>query len=199
MSSVVVKLGGSILFSQGGIQRFMRWWKSRPETSCAMIVGGGETVESMRLLNDYYPFEQVAMHWRCIRLMDATFECMAECLPECTAIAHESEFADLSSEMQTWEDSAKNVAENCKRLWLVRVGAFHHPESNDDLPRGWSVTSDSLAWVLAKKVSIQRICLLKSCVIPASTSWTELASLGIIDECFPTICDDSIAVEVCSI
>lgn len=198
MNTLVVKLGGSILFSQGGLQRFSRWWESRPETACAMIVGGGETVESMRILNRHEAFDQEAMHWRCIRLMDATLECVSEKFPEFPVVSHSTQFTSLQNEMENWL-KGKGPSKTTKQIWLVRVGAFHHPDARDGLPRGWSVTSDSLAWVLAKKLSIARICLLKSCTVPSTASMMELASLGVVDEYFPSLCDGSLTVELCTI
>jgi aspartokinase-like uncharacterized kinase len=77
---IVLKLGGSLLTQPDWYVRLRDWILQQPSGRYFMIVGGGEAVEAMRELDRIHALDQEAMHWRCVDLLDASFEIAAELL-----------------------------------------------------------------------------------------------------------------------
>lgn len=175
-SRAVLKLGGATLFSHNGIVPILRELTSKPDApSWYVIIGGGDTIESMRRLHQLYPkLNDEAMHWRCVDLLDSTWQIALELAPECQAI-----------------ESMEELVAACERgkpgLHLVRVGAFYHPDQLVHLPQhwlpkpGWQTTTDVLAWLLAKRIQADRLLLVKQCDCESIASLHEAMQRGIID------------------
>ncbi len=77
------------------------------------------------------------------------------------------------------------------RCFIVREGVYvvdahEYCRRNDDLPRSWDVTTDSIALFLAMREGADRLILLKSRSRPMGT-WKELADAGYVDRHFPTL------------
>ncbi len=189
---LVVKLGGSILHRTDGIAHFQNWLAKQTAQRLFLIVGGGEIIEALRDLNSKYQLDEVEMHWRCIRLLDATFEIVKEIFPQ--AIAIDCVASWLSGNFHS--DCSNSFS---TILYLVRVGGFYFRESRecrDALPENWETTSDSLALFLARLLGIDQVVLLKSCVIDDSKSIQDLARDGIIDEACWKLCGDNIQLRI---
>jgi 5-(aminomethyl)-3-furanmethanol phosphate kinase len=77
---VVVKLGGSLLSQPDWPEWLEAWLDEQPPGPKLLIVGGGQAIDAMRQLDRAHRLDTPAMHWRCIRLLDATFEVAAELL-----------------------------------------------------------------------------------------------------------------------
>jgi aspartokinase-like uncharacterized kinase len=58
---------------------------------------------------------------------------------------------------------------------------------DDELPRSWAVTSDSIAARVAAMKRAARLILLKSVDVPAGLPWPEAAANGWVDDYFPTM------------
>ncbi len=174
---IVLKIGGAALFGssafQDSIEQISQTYSS---SKIFAIVGGGETIESLRSLHRQYPhLDQARMHWRCIKLLDTTWDVATELLPTWTPIR-------ALSELQVAQSSL-----GCGR-YLVRVSCFYDAESIsladnlDELPRlGWETTSDAIAWYLAKIIQADRIVITKSREIANPATLAGLAEQGIID------------------
>jgi 5-(aminomethyl)-3-furanmethanol phosphate kinase len=171
----VVKLGGSLLSQPDWPARFRNWFDQQAADDYCMIVGGGGTIDAMRELDAVHRLPTAAMHWRCIRLLDATFEIAAELLPESTCTATLSELRNRLGDGISGR----------KRLLLVRVAGYYAESlaASIDIvpPIGWETTTDTLAVFLAKLIHADRVVLLKSCMIAEGLTLADAAKKGIVD------------------
>ncbi|MEI8213938.1 MAG: hypothetical protein WCI02_17440 [Planctomycetota bacterium] len=175
-SKAVLKIGGATLFSNVSWESLIEPLRgTNPTSSIYGIVGGGDTVDSMRALQKMYPqLSTEEMHWRCIRLLDATWEIACELLPRAIPIA-------TMSELQ------RSLSPRQPSVYLVRISAFYSPEAIVDLPShwlpkvGWETTTDALAWLLAKITSADRVWIVKQCDCQSIPSLHDAALRGIID------------------
>jgi hypothetical protein len=88
-------------------------------------------IDAMRDLDRLHPLNQTAMHWRCIQLLDATYEVVRELLPDWQTV----------DQRQAWEDWATSEDRSQSKQVLVRIGAWHpcpiHPRIGERLPMRW--------------------------------------------------------------
>ncbi|TWT83717.1 Amino acid kinase family protein [Planctomycetes bacterium CA13] len=173
----VIKIGGSLLLRKDLTRRMPRRIKEiahgQPSQNVA-IVGGGELVDAVRSLDQCRSLDATQTHWRCIELLQHTFEIFHQWFPTWHRI-------DSLQQLH----GATDVGFVTDRPTLVNVNAFYNRENAFDLPTDWRTTTDSLAALLAKQVDAAELVLLKSCEIDGSRSTTELASAGIIDTTLP--------------
>lgn len=178
----VVKIGGSLLTRPDWPMAFRDWVKRQPLGDYLTIVGGGEAVEAMRTLDRIHGLQVEAMHWRCVRMLDATLEIAHELLPE-ARLAHNEETIR----------SATQGATTSSRIVLLRVAGFYQPGGVGDHvtlpPIGWETTTDTIAAYIARSLRIRRVVLLKSCQIDRSMTLVEAAEAGIVDAALPRIAE----------
>ena len=180
----VVKVGGSCLENPQLTSLLTDWFTHQTPAENWVIVGGGECIEAMRTLSRRYSLKQSEMHWRCIRLLDATWEILTELFPQWIPI-HSPE---IFRQTQRCEPQPAT--------YIVRVQSFYsrpdEPQVHatatgfSQIPVGWETTTDSLAAFLATIIGAAELVLIKSCAIP-SHSPVELQRLGIVDDAFPSI------------
>ena len=179
MQTRVLKIGGASLFApQTEFNRLIEYLKSDVSLRNArtfLIVGGGETVESMRLLHNIYPqLDPIAMHWRCIELLDATWQVAAELMDFCQPIT-------------TSESLRQAFIHHTPNWYLVRPGAFYSPILAQRLPANispdpsWKTTSDALAWLLAILAQGDEVLLIKKANCSSIQSLAQAAACGIVD------------------
>jgi aspartokinase-like uncharacterized kinase len=170
----VLKIGGATLFTTPSWPERIASFQHQVD-QLFVLVGGGDTVESMRRACELYPtLDPVAMHWRCVQLLDATWEVACELLPKATPI---SDWNGLQSALKPTRSA----------LFLVRVGAYYHSASHTTIPKhwlphhGWETTTDALGWLLCKLTGAQRLWLIKHCDCESIATLQEAAQQGIID------------------
>jgi hypothetical protein len=129
----------------------------------------------MRRACELYPtLDPVAMHWRCVQLLDATWEVACELLPNANPISD-------------WDGLQSALASTRCGLFLVRVGAYYESTPNPAIPapwlplHGWETTTDALGWLLCKLTGAQRLWLIKQCDCEGIASLQGAAQQGIID------------------
>jgi aspartokinase-like uncharacterized kinase len=177
--TTVLKIGGASLFApQSEFNRLIDYLKTDEtllNSRVFLIVGGGETVESMRLLHGIYPqLDPIAMHWRCIELLDATWQVASELMDFCQRIpTTESLQQAFSSHTPSWN--------------IVRPGAFYSPILAQQLPANispdpsWETTTDALAWLLAILAQGDEVLLIKKANCSSIKSLAQAAACGIVD------------------
>ncbi len=174
----VVKFGGSLLHSPVWATRLLPWLNQQPAGKYFFIVGGGLLIDALRDLDECHGLSQVEMHWRCIRLLDATYEIVAELMPGVETI-ESAEQLHTAIEMP--------IEENETRVHLVRIASYYNPESDGKastelkLEYGWNTTSDSLALLLASRIGAQRCVLLKSCDVKHLKSLQQAVDEEVVD------------------
>jgi 5-(aminomethyl)-3-furanmethanol phosphate kinase len=170
---IVLKLGGSLLLKPGVAIRLREWLSSEfNEAQVNLIVGGGNVIEAMREWDRIHTLDPIAMHWRCIRALRHTYELVAEWLPN-------------SHKVETAADFENHLTnDHVGGVFLIAIDSFYTPSDGGILPQDWSTTSDSIAALLATKLSIKSLWLLKSCEVRPHLSVDEAVSAGIVDRAF---------------
>ncbi|MBM3966046.1 MAG: hypothetical protein FJ308_13430 [Planctomycetes bacterium] len=175
-ANTVLKIGGSTLF-QGPIHALCRSVHTASNERNYIIVGGGETVESMRLLHSVYPqLSEHEMHWRCVDLLDATWQVACELMPKCKPL-------------ESWPAIQASLNAPGGQSFLVRVRGFYdrgieHDQSIEAnwIPTvGWQTTTDALAWLLAKRIRAQRLRIAKQCPCDTIRTIHDASTQGIVD------------------
>lgn len=170
----VVKLGGSLLIRDDVVERLRRWYAAQPEAETLLIVGGGELINAIRHLDRVHPGEPAEVHWRCVDLLQVTFELVREWFPGWGSITGAEAF-----DRQCREGFALD------RPTLVSVRAFYRRGAGAGLPEDWSTTTDAISAYLARRTSADELVLLKSCEVDSAAGLRELAARGIVDPAFP--------------
>lgn len=177
LENIVIKIGGATLFGGASFLESMRAIAScEPQRRKFVLLGGGETVESMRSLHALFPqLASESMHWRCVRLLDATWEIGCELFPGVIGIA-------------TWDDLMGQAQHGpLGATYLVRASAFYSPQSLSGIPQelrpvhDWETTTDALSWVLAKLIGATEVRIAKRCPVEPDMTVTQAAQLGMID------------------
>lgn len=180
MRTGVVKIGGASLFSKEddfeNVKSFLRPLIHDSHNRWFIIVGGGDTVESMRTLHRDHPeLDARRMHWRCVELLQATCDVAQELF-------------GIDSRIDTGDSLTDALSSEKPGCHLVDVVSYYHPSFLKSIPRswvpkeGWETTSDTLAWLLAKIVRADEVLLLKRPDCSDIASVEQASELGIIDE-----------------
>jgi 5-(aminomethyl)-3-furanmethanol phosphate kinase len=169
---VVVKLGGSLLIQSETPAKLRHWLDDQfPDAQVNLIVGGGRLIDSLRELDSIHAFDEVAMHWRCVRALRLTLELVSEWLPNAHRVTTIDEFERHRHSKETG-------------VFLIAIDTFYSQADGEVLPQSWSTTSDSIAALLANKLLIKKLWLLKSCTVADDLSVEQAIRLGIVDEAF---------------
>ena len=171
----VVKVGGSCLMHADLTSLLTGWLERQPLAQNLLIVGGGQAIEAMRDLAALHRLDEPAMHWRCVRMLRASAEVVAELVPVLQLLSS-------SEGTETLLGNPPQVGH-----WLLAVDSFYHPScsAKSGLPEGWATTTDAIAAYLARKAGADELVLLKSCNVPADASPESLAAAGVVDPAFP--------------
>jgi hypothetical protein len=146
-----------------------------------VILGGGETVESMRLLHKYHPhLDPAKMHWRCVELLRGTSDAAAELL-------------GFQQRIWTPLQLDQAIADPKPSCYLVDVSSYYHPTLLNWIPQellppeNWNTTSDSLAWLLALRIHADELQLIKKPDSSSVQSIEQAAQLGLVDPHIATL------------
>ncbi len=173
---VVIKLGGSLLSQPRLGNRLSRLIQGHfPGHQVSLMVGGGQVIEALRQLDQVHRLDAAALHWLCIESLRTTFRIASLLLPQAQRIETVSEFADYQHSRSPG-------------LHLIAIDSFFGPGNDDGLPEDWSTTSDAIAAVLAKRLNVAELCLLKSCDV-TTDNLQAAAAQGIVDPVLPTLAE----------
>jgi len=176
IAKVVVKIGGSLLLRPDLGTAIEDWLVDRfPTTQVNLIVGGGAIINAFRQLDAIHSLDPVELHWQCVAALRHTSEIVARLIPKCSVI----------DSAESFNSHRQSVTMQVR--YVIIPDTFYHRTSGDCLPCDWTTTSDSIAALLANKISADRLVLLKSCDIPQNIDLYEAGRLGIVDSVLPTI------------
>ena len=175
MIDAVVKVGGSLLES-GSLPSLLTTLGELSRTHRLLVVpGGGPFADAVRRACALHDPGASAAHWMAILAMDQHAHFIAGLLPAARLTTSPAEIAGV-------------LAEGL----LPVLSPFRWLHAADPLPRGWHVTSDSIAAWVAARLGARRLVLLKS--IPgvpgasggllAEAPLRSPALAGIVDEYF---------------
>lgn len=168
---VVIKLGGSLLSDphDGRLQRWCERLAGEASGSAVIVPGGGAYADAVRDAQTHWRFSEDAAHRMALRAMDQCGLMLCDLFPALLAC-----------------DDIDALADHCAAgrtpVWLPS----RHLDLSTDLPRDWTVTSDSIAVWLAARIGSPRVLLVKSCALP-DDDLTALAAQGIVDPHLPQI------------
>lgn len=167
----VVKLGGSLLDWPEMIASLRVWLARQPAAANILIVGGGEFVEKLRVIERAHPLLPEATHWLAIRAMSLSAAIVSEQFPE-------AKRASSLEQLRLNDEPAPQILDVERFLREDRDTAHA-------LPENWDVTSDSIAARVAQVLNACELVLLKSALPRGELSRESLARLGYVDAYFP--------------
>jgi 5-(aminomethyl)-3-furanmethanol phosphate kinase len=164
---VVVKLGGSLAFSQD-----LQDWISVCAAFAGRVVivpGGGPFADAVRSAQSRMTFDDRAAHQMAVLAMEQYGRALA-CRNALLALADSP-------------DAIRHcLAAQRVPVWMPARMVFDAP----DIAASWDVTSDSLAAWLSGRIGAARLFLVKSVELkPGSERCETLAETGIVDKAFP--------------
>lgn len=169
----VIKLGGSLLDLPDLPERFDRYLERHPRERPVIVCGGGEVVEQLRKWDRLYAIGDEPCHWIALRALTINALVLERVLPRAV---HVEKVDDLA---RAWSEGLRPLLDPWRFICDVDT------RDADPLPRGWSVTSDSIAARMARSLGARELVLLKSVSIPPGLSPTEAAARGAVDPVFP--------------
>lgn len=170
----VVRLGGSLLDDPQVKSRLRDWLAAQPPAPTILIVGGGPWVQAVRSAFTTHSLSEPTAHWLSIRAMSLTARLAIALWPEAVLLE------DLAS-AQSWARLDVPAVLDVQSLMeddAAQAGAAA-------LPQDWSVTSDSIAALAARRLNASELVLLKSSLPRPPSSIAEAAEQGYVDACFP--------------
>jgi dihydroneopterin aldolase len=175
----VVKLGGSLLDFEDLVPALRRWLGVQPETVTLLVVGGGRLADCIRDYDRLHGLDPEAAHNLAIRAMTLNAQAMVSLLPEAVLLPP-------LGEREQWHTSPE------PRLVILEPESFLEElevSHGVQVPRDWSLTSDSIAAEAAGAFGAEELVLLKSRLpAPPGTVQSAVAE-GYVDELFPKFVD----------
>jgi aspartokinase-like uncharacterized kinase len=164
----VIKLGGSLLDWPELPSRFRDWLKRQSPAVNVVIVGGGSIVDAVRTIDKRQRLPEEVAHWLAVRAMSVTAQLVAHWVPD-TALVTRLDALQLE----------------VPSVQVLDVEQFLRDDSSaDGLPRGWHVTSDSIAARAARALAADELVLLKSTMPTNQSSREAWCASGLVDEYF---------------
>jgi aspartokinase-like uncharacterized kinase len=134
-----------------------------------IVPGGGIYADAVREAQRIAKFDDAAAHHLALLAMEQYGLTMEALQPELATASSELEISERS-----WQHRGI--------LWLPCSMVL----AEDDIPKSWDVTSDSLAAWLAHKINASRLLLVKHEAVSDDTPLAQLAKDGVVDPAFPT-------------
>lgn len=186
----VIKVGGSLLTWPGLREALPAWLKTKSDATNLILFGGGECVEAMRELDALWDLDPSAMHWRCVKLLDATCEIAHELWPDWEVFSL-NQLSDTSAEplqqLQHFIHQKHQDRGSHAFLNIIVQASSIYTRNVHNLPHTWATTTDSIAAYLASVSQASELALLKSTSPTNTSSLQALSQEGFVDDAFPAI------------
>lgn len=175
-STVVFKLGGSLL-DQPGLPGLVRGLTEQRRGSAVLwIVGGGPTADVVRNWDAVHQLGDDAAHGLALEAMGLNESLVQRICPELRLVRSGPQFEKAAAE---------GAPALCCAVCFVRWGEA----AGFPLPHSWDVTSDSIAAWAARVLSAAELVLVKSVPAPREHSLSLAASQTLVDPCFPALAE----------
>ena len=161
----VVKIGGSLM-SAPELKHWLDIFVRFSEGQVILVPGGGIFADAVREAQLQTGISDVMAHQLAVKSMDQYGLLLTALNPAIAIASTELEIAE-----RTWQHRAI--------LWLPS----HMVLADEEIPKNWDMTSDSLAAWLANKIEAEYLVLLKS-HRPKSASLSQLVIDNVVDGCF---------------
>lgn len=164
----IVKLGGSLaddVLLTAWLNTLARCGGGR----VIVVPGGGAFADTVREAQQSWGFDDVTAHRMALLAMEQYGLMLAGLCPSLTPTRSRDEIYDVlrHAGIAVWLPTA--MTDDC-----------------EDIPQNWSITSDTLSAWLARRLSAERLVLVKSCTVPGQVlDPVELSRLGVVDPAFP--------------
>jgi 5-(aminomethyl)-3-furanmethanol phosphate kinase len=175
MTTVVYKIGGSLLTLPDLGARLDRLLMQRPSANVLLVAGGGAAADLVREWDRRFALGESRAHWLALRAVGLNEALLLDLLPAAVHV-HRREEADVA-----WQTQKPAVA--CA-FDILREEALRPTAS---LPYNWNVTSDSIAAWIAGDWSADELVLLKSTPFPPGCTMTQATERGLTDPYFREI------------
>lgn len=165
----IVKVGGSLLDWPELREAIKKWRSGQPAARNVWIVGGGKLVDVVRDWDDAIGLNAETAHWCAIDLIAVTAQLLHCWFPEWPLIRTDSQLDDMPELPDIIFDASQ---------WL---------RGRSDIPQDWTLTSDSIAAIVANRIQADELVLLKSCRLgfdATDVGIHQLAQSGIVDRAF---------------
>lgn len=167
MDIVVIKLGGSLSYSDVLVNCLNAVEKDYQGRAVIIVPGGGAFADQVRLAQQHWQFDDNTAHHMAILAMQQ-MALMFNGLKSDFAIAH----------------TVAAIQEQLSRQAIVIWSPDSTELDNAGIRASWDITSDSLAAWLAKALSASELILVKSIAIDSQLSLRQLTEQGIVDKAF---------------
>ncbi|MCX8101077.1 MAG: aspartate/glutamate/uridylate kinase [Geminicoccaceae bacterium] len=162
----IVKLGGS-LARDPALARWLAAIAEAPEPRL-VVPGGGPFADAVRTLQPRLGFDDRVAHGAAILAMQQYALLLAAIEPRLILVEREDEIAEAARSRRS-------------TIWLPWAMIGRDPA----LEASWRVTSDSLALLLAIRLAVPELLLVKSAALPeVAVELETLAERGVLDEAF---------------
>jgi aspartokinase-like uncharacterized kinase len=158
----VLKYGGSLLTQPDRWRDLQRWRQQQADAYDVLVVGGGVAVDQLRAWNDLYDFPADQMHQLAIELMGFNARWLRLQLPGWGYWSIPAASSRPASELRLAARALMQQT-NAGAIIVDPTQWLHHDR---ELPRDWTVTSDSIAAYLAQLLGADELVLFKS-TLPA--------------------------------
>lgn len=159
----IIKLGGS-LTRNSSLPRWLRMVAEFGGGRVTVVPGGAHFADAVRHAQSQWRFDDLVAHNMAALAMAQTALMLHALEPRLTMVRHD---ADIRRALRAGKPA----------LWLPFALLREAP---DELT-SWDVTSDSLALWLGRRLNVERLIVVKSCVVDPSHSLSELAAAGVLD------------------
>jgi aspartokinase-like uncharacterized kinase len=162
----VIKIGGSLLDLPDLPVRITSLLDETDQKRTAMIIGGGQAADMARQWDKLHHVGETAGHWLAVQAMQFNMHLVASVLDQCSIV--------------------QNI-QHCEDVWQANHVALIDPVAwvsnyDEQIPRHWTFTSDSIAAHIAMTLSAADLLLVKSTLPSSACDISRAVELGIVDK-----------------
>lgn len=175
--AVVVKIGGSLLTLPDLVPRVQRLLAALPEHDPLIVIGGGPAADLVRNWEPQFSLGTEAAHWLALEAVGLNESLLLTVWPALRLARSQTQWT-----LARKEGRPALLCSLCFMKWIAQ----QFPQ----VPRDWTVTTDSIAGLASIHWRAQKLLLLKSCPLPATASLAELSQQEFVDGYFPQLANE---------